>query len=112
MKEAIFYQEGRKIDHTCAGAIDVGDVVPLGTGMISVACTSGLTGEVIALDTEGVYEINATTANTIAVGDLVYFDVTAREITTTATDNVRAGRAVSDKAGAVAGTVYVKINAA
>lgn len=112
MKEAIRYQDGKKIDHTLTGAVDVGDVVALGLGMIGVASTSGLTGEVIALETEGVYEINATTADVVAEGDLLYFNTTGRELTTTATSNVRAGRALSAKAATVAGTVYVKINAA
>lgn len=111
-KEAIEVQEGDVIDYTCPGAIDVGDVVPLGTGMIGIAKTSGLVGEVIALDIERVFEINATTADVIAVGDVVYFDATNRVITTTATSNARAGRAVSAKAAATAGTVFVKINAA
>lgn len=111
-KEAIEVQEGDVIDYTCPGVINVGDVVPLGTGMIGIAVTSGLTGEVIGLEIEDVYEINATTADAIAIGDIVYFNVTTRAITTTATSNTRAGRAVSTKAAATAGTVYVKINAA
>ncbi len=111
-KEAIEVQEGDVIDYTCPGAIDVGDVVVLGTGMIGIAVTSGLTGEVIGLKIEDVYEINATTADVMAIGDVVYFNATTRAITTTATSNTRAGRAVSAKAAAAAGTVYVKINAA
>lgn len=111
-KEAIEVQEGDVIDYTLTGAVDVGDVVPLGTGMIGIAMNSGLTGEVIGLKIEDVYEINGATADAIAIGDVVYFDVTARAITTTATANTRAGRAVSAKSAAVAGTVFVKINAA
>lgn len=112
IKESIEKQEGRYIDVTLTEDVSVGDVVPFGTGMIGIATISGLTGEVIAVDTEGVYTINGATADAIALGDLVYFDVTNREITTTATANVRAGRAVSIKAGSTAGTVDVKINAA
>lgn len=111
-KEATQYQEGDVIDYTCPGAIDVGDVVPLGTDMIGIAMSSGLTGEVIGLAIEEVYEINATTADAIAIGGLVYFNATTRAITITATSNTRAGRAVSAKAAATAGTVFVKINAA
>lgn len=111
MKEAVRYQDGIKIDKTLTSNVDVGDVVAVGTGMIGVASTSGLTGEMVALEVEGVYEINATTADTINEGDLLYFNVSAREITTTSTSNVRAGRAISSKAGAVASTVLVKINA-
>lgn len=111
-KEATEIQQGSAIDFTLVGAVDVGDVVPLGTGMVGIAKTSGLAGEIIALDIEKVFEINAATADAIAVGDVVYFDATARAITTTATSNTRAGRAVSAKAAAAAGVVLVKINAA
>ena len=42
----------------------------------------------------------------------MYFDTTNRELTTTETDNVRAGRAVSAKAANVAGSVSIKLNQA
>jgi len=112
MKEAILYQEGRVIDHTLAGAVDVGDVVPLGTSMVGIASTSGLTGEVVALEIEKVWQITAATADVIAVGDLLYFDATNRVLTTVSAGMVRAGRAISAKAAATAGSVYVKLNAA
>lgn len=112
MKEAIRIQEGKKIDITLTGATNVGDVVCMGSGMVAIASTSGLSGEIVAGELEGVYEINAKTANAIALGDLLYFDQTNRELTTTATSNVRAGRAVSAKAAATAGVVSVLINAA
>lgn len=112
MKEATLYQHGKTIDIELSEAVSVGDVIPLGTSGIGVACTTGLTGETIAVDTEGVFEVNATTADAIALWGLVYFNTTTREITTTSTDNVRAGRATSAKGAGVAGTVYVKINVA
>jgi len=112
MKEAILHQEGRVIDHTLAGAVDVGDVVPLGTSMVGIASTSGLTGEVVALEIEKVWQITAATADVIAVGDLLYFDATNRVLTTVSAGMVRAGRAISAKAAATAGSVYVKLNAA
>lgn len=112
MKEAIRIQEGEKIDLTLAAATDVGDVIPIGTGMIAIASTSGLTGEVVAGELEGVYEINAATADEITLGAEVFFDATNREITTVATNNTRAGRAVSVKAAAAAGAVSVLINVA
>lgn len=108
-KEAVEIQVGSKIDLTLTEDVSVGDVVPLGTDMISIATVSGLTGEVIAVETEKVWEITAKTADAIAVGDVVYFDATAREITTTATDNIKAGKAVTSKT-AVAGTINVKLN--
>lgn len=112
VKEAIEVQEGDVIDYTLTSAVDVGDVVPLGTSMIGIAVNSGLTGEVIGLAIEDVYEINATTADVIAIGDVVYFDTATRAITTVSAGKIRSGRAVSKKAAAVAGTVFVKINAA
>jgi predicted RecA/RadA family phage recombinase len=112
MKEATFYQEGKTIDIELSEAVSVGDVIPLGTTGIAIACTTGSSGETIAADIEGVFEINAKTADAVTAYGLVYFDATNREITITATDNVRAGRSLYAKAGGTAGTVYVKINAA
>lgn len=109
-KEAIEYQKGDVIDHTLAGDVNVGDVIPL-SGMIGVAVTSGLTGEVIAVKIVGVWQITAATADVIAVGDVLYFDATNRVVTTVATSNTLAGKAISAKAGTTAGTVYIKINA-
>lgn len=115
MKEATLYKDGAKVDFTLTGATNVGDVVPLGTSMVGIACSSGLAGEEIALDVRGIYTINAATANTIAVGDVVHFDHVNR-VVTTATDNgagvsyARAGVAVSAKAGSVAGVVLVNID--
>lgn len=112
MKEAILYQEGEVIDYTLTGAVDVGDVIPLGTDMVSIASVSGLTGEVIALEIAKVWQITAATADVIAVGDLLYFDAANRVLTTVSAGMVRAGRAISAKAAATAGTVYIKLNAA
>lgn len=116
-KEAVLYKEGEKIDFTLTGAVDVGDVVPLGLTMIGIASTSGLTGEVVALEVEGIYEINAATADAIAIGDKVYFDHINRVITIktdtvgdgTGTKFAVAGIATSTKAESIAGTVYVGI---
>jgi len=110
MKEAVQYQEGHVIDHTLESDVNVGDVIPLGT-MVGVAVTSGLTGEVIAVEIEKVWQVTAATADAITVGAVLYFDATARVMTTVATDNTLAGKAISAKAGGTAGTVYVKINA-
>ncbi len=119
-KEAIEIQNGEYIDYTLTGDVSVGDVVPLGTGMIGIATTSGLAGETIALEIEDVYQIAAATADEINVGDKLYFDHTNRELTTKADSNgdgtgtpfAPAGRAVTAKAANVAGTVNVKLNQA
>lgn len=109
-KEAIEYQDGHVIDHTLTSDVNVGDVIPLGT-MVGVAVTSGLTGEVIAVAIEKVWQVTAATADVITVGAVLYFDATNRVVTTVSTANTLAGKAISAKAVATAGTVYIKINA-
>ena len=107
-KEAVKIQEGGVIDYTAAGTIANGDVVPL-TDRIGVALSDAVSGDVISLAIEGVFEIDAKTADTFAAGTVAYFDATNREITTTDTSNTPAGITVSAKAGSTAGSVYVKI---
>jgi len=89
-------------------ATAVGNTVVF-SNSIGIAQTAGAIGDKISVDTVGVYEFTATTADTIAVGDVVYWDNANKEITTVSTSMTLAGTAWSDKAGAVAGTVYVKI---
>lgn len=110
-KEAIEKQKGSVLDITLTSDVNVGEVIPLGTSMIGIACNSGLTGEVIAVETEKVWTINAKTADAINIGDTLYLDATNRELTKTSTSNIKAGIAVSSK-GAVAGTIDIKINIA
>jgi len=109
-EEAIEYQKGQTIDLTLTSDVNVGDVIPLGTAMVGVAITSGLTGETIAVELEKVWQVNAKTADAVAIGDTLYFDATARELTITETGNIKAGRSISAKAANVAGFVYIKIN--
>ena len=111
-KEATFYQDGKTVDLELKEAVNVGDVIPLGTEGVAIACSTGLEGEIIAADIEGVYEINANTASAILAWQEVFFDATTREITPTAGSNVRVGRAVYAKKAGTASTVYVKINVA
>lgn len=111
MKEAIEIQEGETIDFTLTEDVSVGDVVPLSTEMVGIAMTSGLLGEVIALKITKVWQITAATADAIAVGAQLYFDATARVVTTVATSNIKAGKAVTAKAATTAGSVLVKLNA-
>lgn len=108
-KEAVKIQEGGVIDYTAAGTLANGDVIPFTAGRVGVALDDAVSGDTISVALEGVYEITATTADAIVVGAAVYFDATARTVTTTATSNTLAGMATTAKAGATAGSVYVKI---
>jgi len=109
VKEAIEKLKGAIVPFVCTSEVTVGDVVPFGSKMVGVAVSSGLTGESISLEIEKVWTIKAKTEDVIAVGDSVYWDNTAKEITTTDTDNTPAGKAITAK-GASAGTIDVKIN--
>ena len=111
-KQAIEIQDGKTIDVVLGADVQSGDVVPLGSEMVGIAMVSGLSGETIAVKIDNVFEIEAAAADSIAVGDVVYWDATNEVVTKTATDNTRAGRAVSTKAASTAGSVNVKINAA
>ena len=107
-KEAVRIQEGEVVDYTASATIANGAVIPL-VGRVGIALNDAVSGDVISLALEGVYEITAKTADAIVFGALVYWDDTEKELTTTTTSNELAGFAVSAKAGATAGSVYVKI---
>ena len=109
VKKAIEKYDGRVIPFYCTGEVVVGDVVPIGVSMVGIAVQSGLTGEKISLEIEKVWAIKAKDTDVITVGDVVYWDDTAKEMTKVDTDNTYAGRALSSK-GTSAGTIDVKIN--
>lgn len=108
MKEATEYQVGKTIDYTLAKNVKVGEVVPLGE-MVGIAVVAGATGEVIALEIEKVWTINAKNSDVITIGDTLYWDDTNNVLTKTSTNNTKAGKAISSK-GATAGTINIKIN--
>ncbi|OCL85740.1 hypothetical protein AAX26_01807 [Aliarcobacter thereius] len=108
-KQAVEKYDGRVISYSCIREVTVGDVIPLGVSMIGIAVNSGLVGEGISIELEKVWTIKAKTSDVIAIGDTLYWDDEKKELTTTNTDMVYAGRAISSK-GAVAGTVEIKIN--
>ncbi len=103
-----YVQEGKVIDFTEGGTADVksGDVVVMGTmcGVAAVDIPKNGTGSVYV---EGVFEI-AKAAEDIAQGAFLYYDESAKKLTTTATDNVPFGFAVK-AAGAAAEKVYAKL---
>ena len=108
-KEAIKIQEGDVVDYTATGVVANGDIIPL-IDRIGVALNDAVSGDVISLELDGVFEITATTADTIVFGTVLYFDASTRAVTTTATGNVFAGIAISAKSATVAGSVLVKLD--
>ena len=78
---------------------------------VGIAQTAGLTGELISVDTVGVYEFPVTQANTVVVGTELYWDVADGEATTDSDTgtNKLIGRSWGIKAGTVVGSVGIKI---
>ena len=78
---------------------------------VGIAQTAGEAGENISVDTVGVYEFPAATADVIAVGDVLYWDATAGVVTIDSATgaNVKAGISWGTKAASTAGLVGVKI---
>jgi predicted RecA/RadA family phage recombinase len=107
-KQAIEYQKGGTIDVLLTAPVVSGAVIPL-YGMIGVATTAGEVGEMIAVDIEKVWTINARTSDVIVVGTTLFWDDGNKELTKIRISNTPAGKAVSTK-GAVAGTVNIKLN--
>lgn len=91
--EAIFSQNGDVIDYTAAEAVAFGEVVDLTTriGVAMVDIPEGGTGTV---HVTGVYQIPKATGE-ITVGQALYWDKEARNLTTTADSNTPAGWAVA-----------------
>lgn len=65
-------------------------------GVAAKDTLSGVSGE---FETQGVFDIKAASADTPAVGALVYWDNTAKQITTTSAANSKVGVAVKAKVG-------------
>ena len=108
-KTGRFIQKGEVVDIVATADVLGGDPIDFGT-RVGIASADALTGEGVALQLDGVFEFTATTADTIALGDKIYLDnVGGVEATTVSTSNQTIGYAVTEKAGAVAGTVNVKL---
>ncbi len=83
----------------------------LAGSLFGVAATSQPEGDPVELATTGVYDLPKVSANTFAFGAKVYWDATAKNCTSTATDNTLIGVAVA-AAGNGAASVRVRLNGA
>ena len=93
---AIFYQTGDVIDYTAAEALSFGDVVDLSTRI-------GVAGADIAKDAAGPVQVTGVyripkASGAVTVGQALYWDNSAKNITTTADSNTPAGWAVAPAA--------------
>lgn len=104
-----YIQDGKTISFTPTAAVASGEAVLLGMLLVVAitAIAANTPGEGV---TEGVFELPKKSTDDVALGVDLYWDDTANELTTTATDNTKVGKAWS-AAGNGTATVSVKINA-
>lgn len=104
---ASYVQGDCLLDYTPSAAVSAGDVVIL-NDLVTVAPRAIAANALGAVSVEGVWTMPKATG-AIGHGALVYWDATAGNITTTATNNKRAGKAAKAAASGDA-TVQVLIN--
>lgn len=103
-----FVYDGEHFNYTAGGTVTNGDLVPM-TDMVGLALAPATSGVVIAVRTEGVAELTKVTGDTITQGQIVYWDNSAKKITTTSSGNTRAGKAYAAAGNGVT-KVMVKLN--
>lgn len=100
-RQATFVKEGHNIDFVLTANVAVGDVIVVGN-RIGIALTAGSTGDTIAVKVDGVWTMAAVTGTAFVVGDTLYWDDTANNLTKTATSNTLVGVALEAKDSAAA----------
>lgn len=104
-----YIQPGEVLDHVAAAAIISGQVVLLGL-RIGVALGNAAIGATVAVQVKGVFNLPKVTANVVTQGALLYWDNTAKLLTTVPTANTLAGYATAAASG-TATTVNISLNA-
>ena len=100
-----FVQQGVNLTVPAPANILSGDVVIVGD-LHGVASINAAQGADLVFVTEGVFELPKVAANAFAVGAKVYYDSTAKLVTSTASGNTYIGAAVE---AAIASTATVKV---
>ncbi|ATQ56550.1 DUF2190 family protein [Paracoccus yeei] len=104
----IFVNSGSTATITATRDIVSGELVAEGA-LVGFAQADAAEGDLVAIVTEGVFQVDVLTATDVELGDVIYLD--AGSLTTDATDTVRAGVAYSaGTSDGVTATVNVKIN--
>lgn len=91
MKNCIF-PEGEVITITASGTISSGDPV-LMTDIVGIAQNDAVSGDLVTVALEGVYEVTKLSTDTPAVGQALYWDAGNSRFTTTASTHKKAGYA-------------------
>jgi hypothetical protein len=111
LEATVRYEDGR-FPYDAAAEIVPGEVVARPDGSLAVydGLDKAVSGDPInpaPLQPAPIIEVVADTADTWSAGTDLYWDATANDVTTTATNNVWLGRSVTDK---TAGMVSILIN--
>ena len=93
-----FIQPGNVVSLVAPYNLTSGQGVLVGA-IFGVAANDALQGTPVEAVRNGVFTLGAVTADTLATGDKVYWDNTARRLTKTATNNVLVGAAAAPKSG-------------
>jgi predicted RecA/RadA family phage recombinase len=94
-----FVQEGDALTVVAPYAVSSGDGVQVGA-IFGVAFGNAALGGAVELSREGVFVLTAAAADTATQGAHAYWDNTAREVTTVATNNALIGAFAASKAAA------------
>lgn len=88
-----FVQAGRTLSVPAPYDVAAGDLVVVGK-LFGVAAYDADTGELVEIDTEGVFTLPKTSAQAWTVGVAVYWDSENKSVTTAASGNTLIGHAV------------------
>lgn len=105
-----YIQEGEVLDITAPYALTPGDGCLTGA-LFGVSLDTSANGTAGRMATVGVWDIAKTAAQTFTQGALVYWDNTAKSVTSVSTGNVRIGSATQAAAGGDA-TARVRLSGA
>lgn len=105
-----FIQKGDAITVVAESAVASGNGVKVGN-LFGIAAGNAAVGEPLTLSTVGVFELPKVAADAMEIGEVIYWDDTAKLVTLNATDNFKIGVAVT-AAGNPSGEVAVRLNGA
>lgn len=95
-----FIQPGEVITHAHSAAVVSGDPLKIGL-LLGVASGDYAINEAGEYALSGVFELTKVTADVVAIGVQLYWDDTAKKLTTTVGTNIKAGRAFAAADGTV-----------
>ena len=103
------FSDGSPIDVTVpSGGCTSGAGLKIGA-LVGIAETTQVSGDTVALHLVGVFDVTSDTGTAWSVGDVVYWDDTAKNFTKTSTSNTKCGVVVAAKtSGATTGRVRLQ----